>query len=120
MASTRPAASTRSLTEKVCESFLTWTCTGNASLIAKATAQSTHGRFRAVGAPGSGRTTMTNSATATAASAAVIIMIRWGTLSRIAREAVPAAPFVIVVTSLSVQDRQDQSEPDQLTPLQLT
>src|SRR3954470_5455117 len=105
MVSTRPAASTRSLIEKVCESFLTWTCTGKASAAAKATAQSTHGRFRAVGAPGSGRTTMTNSTTATAVSAAVIIMIRWGTLSRSAREAVPAAPFVIVVTSSGIQDR---------------
>src|SRR4051812_31514824 len=119
-ASTRPAASTRSLIEKVCESFLTWTCTGNASLIAKAAAQSTHGRFRAVGAPGSGRTTMTNSATATAASAVVISMIRWGTLSRNARGAVPGAPFVIVVTSLWGQNRQAQSEPDQVTPDHVT
>src|SRR4051794_41054123 len=105
MVSTRPAASTRSLIEKVCESFLTWTCTGKASAAAKAAAQSTHGRFRAVGPPGSGRTTMTNSATATAASAVVISMIRWGTLSRNAREAVPETPFVIVVTSLWGQDR---------------
>src|SRR3954447_5901229 len=119
-ASTRPAASTRSLTEKVCESFLTWTCTGNASLIAKAAAQSTHGRFRAVGAPGSGRTTMTNSATATAASAVVISMIRWGTLSRNARGAVPGEPFVIVVTCLWVQDRQAQSFPDHVTPDHVT
>src|SRR3569833_1391697 len=43
---------------------------------------------------------MTNSDTATAASAVVISMIRWGTFSRNAREAVPGAPFVIVVTSL--------------------
>src|SRR6185312_6793181 len=120
MVRTRPAASTRSLIEKVCESFLTWTCTGKASAAAKAAAQSNHGRFRAVGAPESGWTTMTNSATATAASAVVISMIRWGTLSRSARGAVPGAPFVIVVTSSVGQDRQAQSLPDQLTPLQLT
>src|SRR3954470_16581467 len=119
-ASTRPAASTRSLMEKVCESFFTCTCTGKASLIAKAAAQSTHGRFRAVGAPGSVRTTMTNSATATAASAVVISMIRWGTFSPNARGAVPGAPFVIVVTSLWVQDRQAQSFPDHVTPDQVT
>src|SRR3954451_24621383 len=119
-ASTRPAASTRSLMENVCESFFTCTCTGKASLIAKAAAQSTHGRFRAVGAPGSGRTTMTNSATATAASAVVISMIRWGTLSRNARGAVPGEPFVIVVTSLWVQDRQAQSFPDHVTPDHVT
>src|SRR3954451_14173150 len=120
--STRPAASTRSLMEKVCESFFTCTCTGQASLIAKATAQSTHGRFRAVGAPGSGRTTMTNSATVTAASAVVISMIRWGTLSRNARAAVPGAPFVIVVTSSSGVSgtRQAQSLPDQVTPDHVT
>src|SRR3954470_12787353 len=99
MLSTRPAASTRSLTEKVWESFLTWTWTGKASLIAKAAAQSTHGRVRAVGAPGSRWTTTTNSATATAARAVVISRIRWGTSSWNARGAVPGAPFVIVVTS---------------------
>src|SRR3954467_11538006 len=120
MVSTRPAASTRSLIEKVCESFLTWTCTGKASAAAKAAAQSTHGRFRALGPPGSGWTTMTNSATATAARAVVISMIRWGTLSRNARGAVPGAPFVIVVTSLWGWSRQAQSLPDQLTPLHLT
>src|SRR3954468_24592674 len=63
---------------------------------------------------------MTNSATATAARAVVISMIRWGTLSRNARGAVPGAPFVIVVTSLWGWSRQAQSLPDQLTPLQLT
>src|SRR3954454_5694584 len=76
---TRPAASTRSLTEKVCESFLTWTWTGNASLIAKATAHTTHGRDTAVGGAGSGWTTTANSAVATAARAAVRSMIFWGT-----------------------------------------
>src|SRR3954469_8315496 len=96
---TRPAASTRSLTEKVCESFLTWTWTGNASLIAKATAHTTHGRDTAgggagrgetaVGGSGSGWRTTANSAVATAARAAVKSMIFWATPSRTARDTVP-------------------------------
>src|SRR3954469_22675150 len=91
---------TRSLTEKVCASRLIWTCTGSASLIAKAAAQNTHGRVSAVGAPGSGRTTTTNSAAATAASTTVNSVIRWGTVSRFVRDRLSGALIVIVVTSL--------------------
>ena len=90
-----------------------------ASLTAKAAAQSTHGRFRAVGAPGSGRTTMTNSATATAATVAVSSMIRWGGPSRNVRR-----PWQGHCSSSSSppqdQSRQDQVEPDQPTPDQPT
>jgi hypothetical protein len=76
VARSRPAASTRSPIENVCASRCHWTCTTSASLRTNAAAQSTHGRVRAVGAPGSGRTTTTNSATATAATEAVSSMIR--------------------------------------------
>jgi hypothetical protein len=71
-----PAARTRSLTEKVCDSRFHCTCTGKASHAAKVAAQSTHGSVTAVGTPGSVRTTMTNSATAAAATVAVNSMIR--------------------------------------------
>ena len=100
VARSRPAPRTRSPMENVCASRCHWTWTTSASLIVKAAAQSTHGRVRAVGAPGSVRTTMTNSATAIAATEAVSSMIRWGTPRRDTRVSFTSTPFVIVVTSL--------------------
>src|SRR5215203_5683405 len=86
--------------ENVCASRCHWTCTTRASATTKPAAQSTHGRVSAVGAPGSVRTTTTNSATATAATEAVSSMIRWGTPRRDTRDSFTSTPFVIVVTSL--------------------
>src|SRR3954453_22881533 len=100
VARSRPAPRTRSPMENVCASRCHWTWTTSASLIVKAAAQSTHGRVRAVGAPGSVRTTMTNSATAIAAREAVSSMIRWATPRRDTRDSFTSTPFVIVVTSL--------------------
>jgi hypothetical protein len=68
--------------EKLCASRFHWTCTTSASVTAKAAAQSAHGRFRAVGAPGSEPTTTTNSVTAAAATAAVSRATRWVAPSR--------------------------------------
>src|SRR5829696_243227 len=100
VARSRPAPRTRSPMENVCASRCHWTCTTRASATAKAAAQSTHGRVSAVGAPGSVRTTMTNSATAIAATEAVSSMIRWATPRRDTRDSFTSTPFVIVVTSL--------------------
>src|SRR5829696_5498038 len=100
VARSSPPARTRSPMENVCASRCHWTWTTRASLTTKATAQSTHGRVSAVGAPGSVRTTTTNSATAIAAREAVSSMIRWGIPRRAVRDSMVSTPFVIVVTSL--------------------
>src|SRR3954453_1550847 len=95
----RAAASTRSPMENLWASCFHCQWTTNTSPRAKAAAQSTHGRFRAVGAPGSTRTTMTNSVTAAAATVAVSSMIRWDGGSRPTRLCPPPTPLVIVVIS---------------------
>src|SRR3954463_14694732 len=95
----RAAASTRSPMEKLWASCFHCQWTTNTSPRAKAAAQSTHGRFRAVGARGSTRTTMTNSVTAAAATVAVSSMIRWDGVSRPTRLCTASTPLVIVVIS---------------------
>src|SRR3954453_4531412 len=85
--------------EKLCASRFHCQWTTSTSPRAKAAAQSTHGRFRAVGAPGSTRTTMTNSATAAAATVAVSSMIRWDGVSPPTRLCTASTPLVIVVIS---------------------
>src|SRR3954452_16445169 len=95
----RAAASTRSPMEKLWASCFHCQWTTNTSPRAKAAAQSTHGRFRAVGAPGSTRTTMTNSVTAAAATVAVSSMMRWDGVSRPTRLCTASTPLVIVVIS---------------------
>src|SRR3954452_1112038 len=98
VARNRATASTRSPMEKLCASRFHCQCTTSTSPRAKAAPHSTHGRFRAVGAAGSERTTMTNSATAATATVAVSSMIRWDGVSRPRRLFCTAGtPFVIVV-----------------------
>src|SRR5919112_6371750 len=90
-----PAASTRSLREKVCESRSRCTCTTRASLTAKARTQAGQGMAGTAAGPGRGATTTANNATAAAATPAASSQIRWEVVNR-SRE---RAPFAIVVTS---------------------
>src|SRR3954468_8627768 len=83
--------------EKGCRSRCHGTWTTATSLAANATAHSTHGRFRAVGAVGRCRTTTTNSATATAATARVSSRIRWDGPSVNLRVLIAETLLVVVV-----------------------
>src|SRR3954469_24307328 len=112
----RPAASTRSLMEKVCASRCHWTWTTMTSLAAKATAHSTHGRFRAVGAVGRCRTTTTNSATATAATATVSSRIRWDGPSRSVRVLIAETLLVVVMALRPVRGGPGDTGPRDAGP----
>src|SRR3954470_11871948 len=117
VARNRPTASTRSPMEKLWASRFHCQWTTSTSPAAKAAAQSTHGRFRAVGAPVSERTTMTNSATAATATVAVSSMIRWDGVSRPKILCTALTPFVIVViTSRPVRAGPGDARPGHAGP----
>src|SRR4051812_1732451 len=117
VARNRPTASTRSPMEKLWASRFHCQCTTSTSPAAKAAAQSTHGRFRAVGAPVSERTTMTNSATAATATVAVSSMIRWDGVNRPKILCTALTPFVIVViTSRPVRAGPGDARPGHAGP----
>src|SRR5919202_1644631 len=90
-----PAASTRSLREKVCESRSRCTWTTRASLTAKARTHAGQGMAGTAAGPGRGATTTANNATSAAATPAASSQIRWEVVNRSRAR----APFAIVVTS---------------------